>query len=106
MVLYNDLEQDPDLFTGKGVHSEGDLQFDIYRWMREAVQHDWNKSCFKTNIYWLHYLLLKLQEKYPAATILADWAETFLEYESVQELVQQQVLSERGFLRSFVKYMD
>jgi hypothetical protein len=106
MVLYNDLEQDPDLFTGKGIDSGGDLQFDIYRWMRDAVQRDWNKTCFKTNIYWLHYLLHKLQEKYAAATMLTDWAEKVLEYSSVQELVEKEILLEKGFLHSFVKCLE
>jgi hypothetical protein len=49
--LFNDLEQDPELFTGEGLAKKGDLQFDIYRWMRKEVDQDWNRSCFKTNIY-------------------------------------------------------
>jgi serine/threonine-protein kinase haspin len=51
-----------DFFKGKG-----DYQFDIYRYMRNELKSlqtseeiDWSLSCFKNNLYWLHYLLDKL----------------------------------------------
>ncbi|KAH3677052.1 hypothetical protein WICMUC_001958 [Wickerhamomyces mucosus] len=52
-----------EFFKGKG-----DYQFDIYRIMRNEFYSkingdssiDWSKSNFKTNIFWLHYILDKL----------------------------------------------
>ncbi|KAI3639863.1 hypothetical protein MIR68_002177 [Amoeboaphelidium protococcarum] len=45
---------------------QGDYQFDVYRMMRDLLdpQHTGDKQCWKefnpkTNIYWLHYLILK-----------------------------------------------
>ncbi|KAI8900208.1 hypothetical protein BC833DRAFT_618701 [Globomyces pollinis-pini] len=52
-ISYHDLEENKDwMFSGRGQHEEdGDLQFDIYRWMRESTKKDWSNSCSKTNIY-------------------------------------------------------
>lgn len=51
-----------DFFKGRG-----DYQFDIYRFMRAELKAkqmgddvDWSVGSFKTNLYWLHYLLDKL----------------------------------------------
>ncbi|KAF9978904.1 hypothetical protein BGZ73_008409 [Actinomortierella ambigua] len=56
-VLYMDLEDDQELFEGKG-----DLQFDVYRSMQQETNKDWAGSYPRTNILWLHYLCKKLVE--------------------------------------------
>ncbi|XP_075210560.1 haspin [Lycorma delicatula] len=50
-VLFANLENDEDLFT-----QEGDLQFDVYRRMREDVRNNWRLYVPKTNLRWVHYL--------------------------------------------------
>ncbi|KAK0419937.1 hypothetical protein QR680_014415 [Steinernema hermaphroditum] len=57
-VIYVDLEQDPDLFTG-----EGDYQFDIYRMMRAANEGSWRTFDEYNNLVWMHYLSTKIFEK-------------------------------------------
>ncbi|KAI8919754.1 hypothetical protein BC831DRAFT_480246 [Entophlyctis helioformis] len=60
-LLYMDLEQDPELFVGKGQGQKGgDMQFDVYRQMREVVDKDWRRYEPRTNVLWLHYLAHKL----------------------------------------------
>ncbi|XP_033756912.1 uncharacterized protein LOC117339441 [Pecten maximus] len=54
-VVYNDLSKDETLFDGSG-----DLQFDIYRQMKEKNGNDWEPFHPHTNILWLHYLADKL----------------------------------------------
>ncbi|BGP29047.1 hypothetical protein JCM10296v2_000783 [Rhodotorula toruloides] len=42
---------------------EGDLQFDVYRWMREVVEREgaeWEGRHTRTNVLWLYYLVHKL----------------------------------------------
>eukprot|EP00736_Rhodelphis_marinus_P003310 Rmarinus@m.765 len=39
---------------------QGDYQFDIYRMMQQQCGGRWHRSCPKTNIFWLHYLINKL----------------------------------------------
>ncbi|BGO96830.1 Other/Haspin protein kinase [Rhodotorula toruloides ATCC 204091] len=42
---------------------EGDLQFDVYRWMREVVEREgreWEGRHARTNVLWLYYLVHKL----------------------------------------------
>ena len=60
-VIYNSMS-DSEIFTGKG-----DLQFDIYRHMRNAVKENgkpqWNQFKPLTNVLWLHHLLVKLLQK-------------------------------------------
>ncbi|XP_039275434.1 serine/threonine-protein kinase haspin homolog [Nilaparvata lugens] len=53
-LLYNDLGKDEELFQG-----QGDLQFQIYRDMREDTRNEWNKFVPKTNLRWIHYLATK-----------------------------------------------
>ncbi|KAJ3040854.1 hypothetical protein HDV00_010314 [Rhizophlyctis rosea] len=51
---------DEEFFTGKGKGKRGgDLQFDIYRWMREETKERWEDFHPKTNVFWLHYLIDK-----------------------------------------------
>ncbi|KAJ3055605.1 Serine/threonine-protein kinase haspin [Rhizophlyctis rosea] len=51
---------DEDFFTGKGKGKRGgDLQFDIYRWMRTETRERWEEFHPKTNVFWLHYLIDK-----------------------------------------------
>ncbi|XP_060079235.1 uncharacterized protein LOC132558655 [Ylistrum balloti] len=54
-VVYNDLSTDETLFDGSG-----DLQFDIYRQMKENNGNNWEPFHPRTNIMWLHYLADKL----------------------------------------------
>jgi serine/threonine-protein kinase haspin len=59
-VIFTGLDH-PDFFKGKG-----DYQFDIYRFMRNEIQSrcekqiDWSIFTPRTNLYWLHYVLLKI----------------------------------------------
>lgn len=54
-VVYNDLSADETLFEGSG-----DLQFDIYREMKDNNGNNWEPFHPRTNILWLHYLADKL----------------------------------------------
>ncbi|KAG0230728.1 hypothetical protein BGW42_000782 [Actinomortierella wolfii] len=56
-ALYMDLEDDQDLFEGKG-----DFQFDIYRSMQRETNKDWAGSYPRTNVLWMYYLCKKLVE--------------------------------------------
>lgn len=47
--------EDEAFFTGKG-----DIQFEVYRQMRETTKGDWRGSYLLTNVLWLHYLLRKI----------------------------------------------
>ncbi|KAL8793735.1 MAG: hypothetical protein Q9195_003676 [Heterodermia aff. obscurata] len=53
---------DEEIFGG-----QGDYQYDIYRYMRQAVHedaaHDWSAFVPQTNVLWLHYVLERLLEK-------------------------------------------
>ncbi|KAJ6648306.1 Serine/threonine-protein kinase haspin like [Pseudolycoriella hygida] len=55
IVLYNDLSNDEELFT-----AEGDYQFEIYRFMKNNLENDWQRFEPFNNILWLHYIIDKL----------------------------------------------
>jgi len=55
IYVYNDLSQDPDLFT-----AHGDYQFEVYRLMQDANSNMWHKFEPYSNILWLNYLLHKM----------------------------------------------
>ncbi|KDE05137.1 haspin protein kinase [Microbotryum lychnidis-dioicae p1A1 Lamole] len=50
-----DAFDDEEVFDG-----QGDPQFDVYRTMRDLIKDDWEGFHPITNLYWLHYLSLKL----------------------------------------------
>ncbi|KNC96492.1 haspin protein kinase [Spizellomyces punctatus DAOM BR117] len=81
---------DPELFDGKGKGQRGgDLQFDIYRWMRDEVQGEWQKFCPKTNVFWVHYLIDKvLTRKFPRSRKTKD-VRIRKELEMAREVVLQ-----------------
>ncbi|KAG7165818.1 Serine/threonine-protein kinase haspin-like [Homarus americanus] len=54
-VVYNNLAEDPSLFT-----AQGDYQFEIYRQMKKSNMNDWEKFTPYTNVLWLHYILDKM----------------------------------------------
>lgn len=54
-VMYNNLAQDPSLFT-----AQGDYQFEIYRQMKTANKNEWQSFTPYTNVLWLHYILDKM----------------------------------------------
>lgn len=58
IVLFVDLNKDPEIFQGVG-----DYQFEIYRIMREDVNRNWSQYAPITNVRWLHYLLDKILQK-------------------------------------------
>ncbi|KAL7644429.1 UNVERIFIED_CONTAM: hypothetical protein RMT77_005260 [Armadillidium vulgare] len=58
-IFYNDLSLDPDLFTSEG----GDYQFEVYRMMQKSNGNNWQDFSPVTNVYWLHYLLLKIMNE-------------------------------------------
>merc|ERR1712080_172751 len=57
-IVYNNLEEDPELFTGKG-----DYQFDVYRLMRKKLKKKWDAYEPFTNVLWLHYTLDKMERE-------------------------------------------
>ncbi|KAL9612772.1 MAG: hypothetical protein Q9167_002657 [Letrouitia subvulpina] len=64
-TLCNHLSKDPALFRG-----QGDVQYDIYRYMKRMVTNDkhknkspWTAFVPLTNVAWLYHLLLKLLDK-------------------------------------------
>lgn len=61
VVLYQDLTNDEDLFSGD---ANVDLQFEVYRQMRDVINDDnWSQFHPKTNVLWLDYLLHKMIKK-------------------------------------------
>ncbi|XP_071793401.1 uncharacterized protein [Asterias amurensis] len=54
-TVYCDLSSDETLFTGRG-----DLQFEVYRRMKDENDNDWESHNPHTNVLWLHYLVDKL----------------------------------------------
>lgn len=79
----------------------GDLQFDIYRWMRQELESDWSSTSFKTNIFWVYYLADKLNQICP--TEMGDFKAKILDYPSVSELVRDHVLNPEGYLFKMVR---
>lgn len=53
--FFDDLANDPDLFV-----ATGDYQFDIYRFMRDKVENQFERFEPYTNIMWLHYVIDKM----------------------------------------------
>ena len=61
VTIFNNLSEDPSLFTAKGKdHLGGDYQFDIYRKMREVNGNEWEPFTPQTNLWWLDYMLEKM----------------------------------------------
>ncbi len=59
-TIFNDLAQDPTLFTAGGLDKGGDYQFDIYRMMKQANNNSWEEFRPRSNVFWLHYMLSKM----------------------------------------------
>ncbi|KAB7498409.1 putative serine/threonine-protein kinase haspin-like protein, partial [Armadillidium nasatum] len=57
-IFYNDLSRDPDLFI-----TEGDYQFEVYRMMQKSNGNNWQEFSPVTNVYWIHYILLKIMNE-------------------------------------------
>lgn len=102
-VVYEDLSEDKDLFSGNGATMKGgDYQFDIYRKMREHNGNNWEPFHPKTNIFWIHYLLDKLVKKayryeeasqhIPAFIILTELKERVEKFESCRTLVESSLI--------------
>lgn len=97
-VIHQDLSTDEELFNGSG-----DVQFDIYRKMKEETGNKWERFCPKTNIFWLHYLVGKLLEKKfkskakvhdAAIKTLKSLEKKILGYESCHQLILNKVIDE------------
>ena len=54
-IVYADLTDKASIFTG-----ENDLQFDMYRRMREVLGGRWREGNSRTNVFWLFHLVEKL----------------------------------------------
>ena len=93
-LVYNDLEQDEDIFGG-----EGDIQYDIYRMMQDHVEKDWSKFCPKTNVFWIYFLIKKLCVfvEGELGRRLESFAERVLVYKSCGDVVEKEVVNKRGF---------
>ncbi|OWF42896.1 Serine/threonine-protein kinase haspin [Mizuhopecten yessoensis] len=91
-VVYNDLSTDETLFEGSG-----DLQFDIYRQMKENNGNNWEPFHPRSNILWLHYLADKLvrskryvrnsREDKSILREFRNFLKDILDYDSACELV-------------------
>ncbi|EGD75048.1 haspin protein kinase [Salpingoeca rosetta] len=57
-IAFFDLADDPDIFCG-----EGDIQFDVYRDMRELVTTGWHEFLPRTNVLWIEYLTKHILNK-------------------------------------------
>lgn len=56
VTVFQDMSSDPEIFNGD---VDADYQYEIYRMMKDENQNDWSRFCPKTNIFWLHYLVMK-----------------------------------------------
>lgn len=102
-VIYNDLSQDDELFAGKGnSHPQGDLQFDIYRWMKKEIGQDWSRYCSKSNVFWIYYLVDKLESfeiSFLPEKELLEFKDALLgRYCSALEIVEGEILNPEGIL--------
>ena len=99
MLVYNDLEQDPDIFKG-----HGDLQFDIYRMMQDEVDKDWSLFKPKTNVFWIYFLIKKLV-RFCDSDIgrrLERFGERILVYRSCAAVVESEVIHKRGYFYEYL----
>ncbi|CAH0552866.1 unnamed protein product [Brassicogethes aeneus] len=80
VVIFNDLSQDPDLFT-----ATGDYQFEIYRQMQKKNGDNWYHFEPFTNLLWLHYTL--------------DKSITALRYKSKQTKVHNEYIKKMCLLK-------
>lgn len=82
VVIFNDLSQDPDLFT-----AEGDYQFEIYRKMQQKNGNNWHTFEPYSNILWLHYILDKaingLRYKNRKSKVHAEYLNKLIEYKDI-----------------------
>ncbi|EGF82180.1 hypothetical protein BATDEDRAFT_87100 [Batrachochytrium dendrobatidis JAM81] len=102
-LMFMDLERDPEYFTGPGPkEKDGDLQFDIYRLMREAVEKNWKQRCSKTNIFWIHYLCDKLKcvalPRSATQKKLDRLGKQVLKYNSVLDMILSEMTDTKSIL--------
>ncbi|TPX61914.1 hypothetical protein PhCBS80983_g00768 [Powellomyces hirtus] len=108
--------EDPSLFTGIGNGKRGgDLQFDIYRWMKAETNGEWEGFFPKTNIFWIHYLIDKLLSRrmapIPRSTskkdraaimsqrkLMEELSERTLQYKSCSEMLRMEMLTAGNWL--------
>ncbi|CAJ0576496.1 unnamed protein product, partial [Mesorhabditis spiculigera] len=94
-TIYFDLEQDPDIFTGKGLY-----QFDVYRLMRKANGRDWARFEPKSNLLWVHYLskeMLKGKKKGISKSRKQALQKVFdkaLKYDSITAFLEEPALQQ------------
>ncbi|GLC76657.1 hypothetical protein PLESTF_001813900 [Pleodorina starrii] len=62
-LVFTDLSRDPEVFEG----TQGEVQFDTYRWMRSLVDNDWSSQCPATNCLWLSYLAEVLSKRFASS---------------------------------------
>ena len=61
-ILFNDLEQDIEIFKGP----KGMSQCDTYRAMRKSLKKKWDSSCMETNRQWIQYLVRSVEDLNPS----------------------------------------
>lgn len=59
-VVYTNLNEENWLFEGD---DKVDIQFEVYKLMKESCKSDWLVFNAKSNLFWVRYLLKKLQSK-------------------------------------------
>ncbi|XP_063806469.1 serine/threonine-protein kinase haspin isoform X2 [Pseudophryne corroboree] len=96
LTVFCDLSTDEELFLG-----QGDLQFDVYRSIRQENENNWSSYRPHSNVLWLHYLCDKLLSevqyvKKPTSVLhrrelrkLRDFKRDVQQFSSATEVLQQ-----------------
>ena len=86
-VVYTDLCKERDLFKG-----QGDIQFNVYRDMKEHNDNDWESFKPYTNVLWIHYLTKKLIRKARHSVLLKQFLQQVLRYNSAHEILKAEFI--------------
>nr|XP_047124767.1 serine/threonine-protein kinase haspin homolog isoform X2 [Hydra vulgaris] len=88
-VVYTDLGKDTSLFEG-----DGDIQFDVYRQMKEHIGNDWKSYNPITNVFWITYLCKKLVSKLDPSrrATLHKFITRLSSYSSCSEILKSDML--------------
>ncbi|XP_065653255.1 serine/threonine-protein kinase haspin homolog isoform X2 [Hydra vulgaris] len=92
-VVYTDLGKDSSLFEG-----DCDIQFDVYRQMKEHIGNDWKSYNPITNVFWVTYLCKKLVSKLDPSrrATLHKFITRLSSYSSCSEILQSDMLMRKS----------